>query len=193
MADKAMDVYLNDHLAGAMLGSTLAERLRDENKGTPLGEVMSSIAQQIEEDRATLMDLMDRMGTAKNPVKQATTWLAEKATRPMFSGLTSGGAKVGTFMALESLTLGVAGKVSLWKILRDVPDHHGPLKSTNLDDLIERAEAQRTALERERIAAGRLALGGVARPPDEDGQEATLRQQTAMTPASEPTRKAGAH
>ena len=37
MADKAMDVYLNDHLAGAMLGSDLAEQLRDENEGTPLG------------------------------------------------------------------------------------------------------------------------------------------------------------
>jgi len=162
MADKAMDVYLNDHLAGAMLGSALAEQLREENEGTPLGNVMSSLAPQIEEDRKTLMDLMDRMGTSKNPVKQATAWLVEKATRPKFSGLTSGGAKVGTFMALENLTLGVEGKVSLWKILKEVPDQYGPLKPVNLEDLIERAEAQRDALERERVAAGRLALGGVA-------------------------------
>jgi len=162
MADKAMDVYLNDHLAGAMLGSALAKQLREEHEGTPLGNVMSSLAPQIEEDRKTLVDLMDRMGTSKNPVKQATTWLAEKATRPKFSGLTSGGPKGGTFMALENLTLGVEGKVSLWKILKEVPDQYGPLKSVNLEDLIERAEAQRNALERERVAAGRLALGGVA-------------------------------
>lgn len=162
MADKAMDVYLNDHLAGAMLGSALGERLRDENKGTPLGEVMSSLAQQVEEDRTTLIKLMDQMGTARNPVKQATTWLAEKATRAKFGGLASGDAAVGTFMALESLALGVEGKLSLWKTLRDVRDNYGPLKSTNLDELIERAEAQRTALEHERTAAGRLALGGVA-------------------------------
>ena len=37
MADKAMDVYLNDHLAGAMLGSALAKQLREEHEGTPLG------------------------------------------------------------------------------------------------------------------------------------------------------------
>lgn len=61
MADKAMDVYLNDHLTGAMLGSALAEQLREENEGTPLGEVMASLAPQIEEDRKTLIDLMDRM------------------------------------------------------------------------------------------------------------------------------------
>jgi len=162
MADKAMDVYLNDHLAGAMLGSALAEQLREKNEGTPLGNVMSSLALQFEEDRKTLMDLMDRMGTSRNPVKQATTWLAEKATRPKFTGLTSGGPKVGTFMALENLTLGVEGKVSLWKALKEVPDQYGPLEPMNLDDLIERAEAQRDALERERIAAGRLALGGTA-------------------------------
>jgi hypothetical protein len=65
-------------------------------------------------------------------------------------------------MALENLTLGVEGKVSLWKILKEVPDQYGPLKSVNIEDLIERAEAQRDALERERIAAGKLALGGAA-------------------------------
>ena len=33
MADKALDVYLNDHLAGAMMGSDLANRARDMLKG----------------------------------------------------------------------------------------------------------------------------------------------------------------
>ena len=157
-----MDVYLNDHLAGAVLGSALAEQLREENEGTPLGNVMASIAAQIEEDRETLVGLMERMGISKNPVKQATTWLAEKATRPKFGGLTSGEPEVGTFMGLENLRLGVEGKVSLWKILNEVSDQYGPLESLNLEHLIERADAQRDALERERIAAGRLAFGGTA-------------------------------
>jgi hypothetical protein len=43
-----MDVYLNDHLAGAMLGSDLAEQIRDRHEGTPLGDVMGSIAPEIE-------------------------------------------------------------------------------------------------------------------------------------------------
>jgi hypothetical protein len=38
MADRAMDVYLNDHLAGATLGSNLAEQIRDRHEGTPLGD-----------------------------------------------------------------------------------------------------------------------------------------------------------
>jgi len=71
MADKAMDVYLNDHLAGAMLGSDLAQQIRDHNENTPLGELMRSLAPQIEEDRQTLIGLMARMRISKNPVKQA--------------------------------------------------------------------------------------------------------------------------
>ena len=146
MADKAMDVYLNDHLAGAMLGSDLAEQLQKENESTPLGDLMTTIAAQIEEDREALIDLMERMGTSKNPVKQATTWLHRQGeSRPKFSGLTSGEPEVGTFMALESLTLGVEGKASLWKALKAVADRYEPLQSTNLDELGERAKTQHDA------------------------------------------------
>jgi len=160
MADKPMDLYLNDHLAGAMLGTELAEQLRDENEGTPLGEVMTSISAEIEEDRQTLLDLMERMGTSKNPIKQATTWLAEKGSRAKFSGLTSGEPDAGMFMALESLALGVQGKASLWTMLKQVAEQYEPLRKMDLDALIERAESQHAALERERVAAGKRAITG---------------------------------
>jgi hypothetical protein len=159
MAEKAMEVYLNDHLAGAMLGSDLAEQIRDRSEGTPFGDVMVSISAQIDEDRDTLIDLMERMGITRNPVKQATTWIAEKASRPKFSGLTSGDPDVGYFMALEAMTLGVTGKLSLWNALTHVADGHPELAATNLDELIDRAGSQRDALEGQRLAAAERALG----------------------------------
>lgn len=162
MADNTMDVYLNDHLAGAMLGSDLAEQIRDGHEGTPLGDVMASIAAEVEEDRQTLLDLMERMGTSKNPVKQATGWIAEKASRAKFSGVTSRGREHGAFMALESLTLGVEGKRSMWKVLKKLASEYPALAATNLDELINRAEAQHATLERERLAAGTQALANVA-------------------------------
>ena len=158
MADKAMDVYLNDHLAGAMFGSDLAEQIQAHSRGTALGEVIASLAAEIEEDRQTLIDLMQRMGTSKNPIKQATTWVAEKASRTKFSGLTSGEPEVGIFMALESLTLGVEGKASLWKVLKQVEDQYDQLASINLDRLLNRAQAQHDTLESERLAASKRAL-----------------------------------
>lgn len=158
MADKPMDVYLNDHLAGAKFGSDLAEQLRSENEGTALGKLMQSLAPLIEQDRQTLIGVLERMGTSENPVKQATTWMAEKASRVKFGGMSSGEADLGTFMALETLTLGVEGKMSLWTALKEVADQYPPLASVDLDELIERARSQHSLLERERIAASKLAL-----------------------------------
>lgn len=85
--------------------------------------------------------------------------MAEKASRVKFSGIFSGEPDHGAFMALESLTLGVEGKASMWKALKEVAGEYASLAATNLDELIDRAEAQHGALERERLAAGRRALG----------------------------------
>lgn len=159
MADKAMDTYLNDHLAGAMLGSELAEQIRVQNQDSALGERMGPIAAEIETDRQTLIGVMDRMGTSKNPIKQATTWIAEKASRPKFSGLTSGEPELGAFMALESLALGVQGKRCLWMALKEVAGDYPQLASIDLEDLIARAEAQHSTLEEERVSAAKRALG----------------------------------
>ncbi len=131
MAERPMDIYLNDHMAGAMLGSELSAQLRDRNEGTPLGELMIPIAAEIEEDRETLSDLMDALEVSRNPIKQAGGWVAEKWSRVKFSGAGTGDAEHGNFMAIESLTLGVTGKRCLWVALdavqsRDEAGHGGP-------------------------------------------------------------------
>lgn len=158
MAHKAMDVYLNDHLGGATLGSELANQIGERAEGTPLADVMTTLRAQIEEDRETLVDLMQRMDVTRNPVKQATGWLAEKASSMKFSGLSSGDSDHGIFMALESMALGVQGKASLWRALREVRADHPPLASVDLDALVGRADEQYATLERERLVAGARAL-----------------------------------
>jgi hypothetical protein len=158
MADRAMDVYLNDHLAGATLGSNLAAQIRDRHEGTPLGEVMRTIAAQVEEDRRTLIALMERLDVSSNPVKRASGWVAEKASQVKFSGVASGEPDHGAFMALESLTLGVLGKLSLWQALEQVESDYPQLAPADLDELVARAEAQHATLEQQRLAAGKRAL-----------------------------------
>jgi hypothetical protein len=164
MADREMDVYLNDHLAGATLGTDLAKQIQQRHEDSPLGELMGRIATEIEEDRRTLVDLMERMDSSRNPLKQAAGWVAEKASQVKFSGAGSGAPDQGAFMALESLTLGVLGKRKLWAALKEVRDQYPALAATDLDDLIGRADAQHDALDRERMAAAVLALGHSAPP-----------------------------
>ncbi len=158
MADKALDVYLNDHLAGATMGCEIADHLRDRNEGTPLGARMASLAKEIRADRQILVDLADRLGTTPNPVKRGTTWLAEKAGHLKLSGATSGNPELGTFLALESLSLGVEGKISLWRSLQAIADEEAALAGMNFDDLIGRGRAQRDALETERMEVGASVL-----------------------------------
>ncbi len=59
-------------------------------------------------------------------------------------------------MALESLCLGVEGKLSMWKALAE---QQPSLASVNLEELIDRARTQHEALELERVAAARRVLG----------------------------------
>jgi hypothetical protein len=158
MADKAMDVYLNDHLAGATFGSDLARRIESQAQGTPMATGAGELAAQIEEDLETLLDLMQRMEVDRNPVKQATTWMAERLSRVKLSGLSSGEQALGLFLSLETLSLGVEGKASLWRALKVVEDRYPALDSSELDALITRAEAQRETIETERRAAAKRAF-----------------------------------
>ncbi|HEX4108360.1 MAG TPA: hypothetical protein VHX88_09520 [Solirubrobacteraceae bacterium] len=160
MSSRAVDVYLNDHLAGASFGCELAEQIRRRHEGDELGELMSSLSPEIEEDRQTLLRLMDGMGVARNPIKQATGWMAEKVSRMKFSGVASGEPDQAAFMALESLTIGVQGKACMWRALREVAGEHSALRAEQLDELASRAEHQREALEQARRNAGRHALAG---------------------------------
>jgi hypothetical protein len=158
MADRPLDTYLNDHLGGSMLGSDLAEQIRDRSEGTPLGQVMAKIAPQIEQDRETLKGLMDELGTSESKLKEAGAWVAEKASRIKLGGAASGEVDLSLFMALETLELGVRGKLLLWRALKEIEGKYPPLAAAGLDDLIVRAQSQIEALEGERLAAGRLIL-----------------------------------
>ena len=158
MADRAIDVYLNDHLGGATLGSDLAGQIHKRHGDSALGELMGRLAREIEEDRLTLVDLTERMDISQNPIKQATGWIAEKAAHLKFSGMGSGEPGQSDFMAIETLTLGVAGKAKMWKVLSEVQSQYPALASTDLQGLLERAMRQHTSLEHERLAAGARAL-----------------------------------
>lgn len=155
----ALDIYLNDHLAGSTLGSDHAHQLEKLAAGTPLGDVMTRVAAEIDEDRDELVALMQRLGVAQSTVKKAGAWVMEKAGRPKFSGATSRDEQLGIFLALETLSLGVAGKLALWEALARIKPTHSELAATDLDRLIIRAREQRATLEEERLRAAEAAFG----------------------------------
>ena len=151
-----IDIYMNDHLAGATAACEMAERLQREHDGTPLGDVLGRVLTEIQQDRSTLMDMMAKLGIEPDPIKQATAMIAELASRFKLGG---GRNDTGRLLALETLALGIEGKVCLWLSLQEVADQYGALASFDLSALLRRAESQWETMERERLAAARELLG----------------------------------
>jgi len=148
-----LEVYLNDHLAGAATGVELAERLQADNQGTPFGAVLTGVVRDIRQDRAALEELMGRLGVGRSPVKQAGGWLAEKAVSLRFSRPATGSADISRLLATEALSLGIEGKRSMWLALKEVAGADPRLAGTDFDDLIARAGQQRETLEPHRLQA----------------------------------------
>ncbi len=149
-------IYLNDHLAGSTVGLELARRARGSNKATPLGEFLTDLAVEIEEDRETLEQVMAAVDAGRDRLKVTGAWAGEKLGRLKLNGSLLSYSPLSRVVELEGLRLGVEGKACLWRMLRELGDPR--LSGFDFDALIARAERQRDELELRRLEAGRLAL-----------------------------------
>lgn len=149
-------IYLNDHLAGSMLGVELAKRARDSNEGNAYGAELQRLAVEIAEDRASLLALMDELGVGKDRLKSAAGWLGEKIGRLKLNGSLLGYSPLSRLIELEGLQLGVTGKLSLWSNLRAAMGER--VKAVELDELIARATSQLERLDAMRTRAAAEAL-----------------------------------
>jgi hypothetical protein len=162
MNRKLLGIYLNDHLAGATIGMELARRARGSNRDNEYGEVLGRIAQEIDEDRATLQQLMDRLEVRRDHTKVIFGWVAEKVGRLKPNGQLTGYSPLSRLIELESLALGITGKLSLWEALIEVADEDTRLDRAELGRLSQRTERQRADVWRLRQRAAREALSAPA-------------------------------
>ena len=93
-----------------------------------------------------------------NPVKQALGWISEKLQRLGAGEIAMGSAHVKRLRAVESLSLGVEGKLGLWLALMEVVSAHPRLAEVDLQRLAERARDQRRRLELVRLDVARRAF-----------------------------------
>jgi hypothetical protein len=156
--ERFLGIYLNDHLAGAIAGSELAKRAARNNEGTPLGTFLARLTTDIDEDRRALETLMSDLGIRRDVVKDAAAWMAEKVGRLKLNGKLVGYSDLSRLVELEGLSLGVEGKLVMWRNLSRVRQRYPALQHTDIEELIQRAEAQRRELEEARQEAAEQAL-----------------------------------
>ncbi|HEY6422904.1 MAG TPA: hypothetical protein VIY28_06580 [Pseudonocardiaceae bacterium] len=155
---KGLATYLNDHLAGSVTGSQLANKISSEYADTSFGPFLAELAREIDQDKVTLEGLMERLGIHHSPTKQAVGWIAEKASRVKLSETMTGDQDLKRLLEFETMSLGIEGKLSMWRALIEVSDSHAELAETDLAGLAKRAEAQRSDLEELRLQVANGAL-----------------------------------
>jgi hypothetical protein len=158
MDRKLLGIYLNDHLAGSTIGLELARRARGSNKSSEYGDVLDRIAREIDEDRETLKALMESLEIGHDRLKVGGAWIAEKLGRLKPNGRLLSYSPLSRLVELESLALGISGKLSLWEALREVAAEDARLDLEELGRLAERAERQRKEVWRLRQRAAREAF-----------------------------------
>lgn len=158
-----LDVYLNDHLAGAFAGRALAQRAAKHQRTAEFAEPLERVAEDIEQDVASLERLMHRLGVRRRRGRARIGEVAQAGAQLKLGGLLHRGEPVAKLEELETLALGIEGKLALWLALR-----HGTGNGVNLtqellpelDRLVERARSQRKIVEAMRLKAAEAVLRG---------------------------------
>ena len=153
-----LDVYLNDHLAGSAAAVELVERIRDNNQGTALATHMEQLLVEIERDRNTLGEVMQRLGVVRSTPKQVAGKVLETLSRLRLNERITGSADVTRLLELETLSLGIEGKLLLWRALSEVAESRPELAEFDLPSLATHAVSQRAGVEPFRLQAAAAAL-----------------------------------
>jgi hypothetical protein len=157
-APKLLTVYLQDHHAGAVTGLNLARRAAGQNEGTPYGDELARIADEIEQDLRTLEQLMESLDVGHDRIKDSAAWAGEKVGRLKPNARWFSYSPLSRMIELEGLVIGVTGKLGLWRALRRVAAEIDGLGAFDFTTLEARAEDQRTRLEELRLRAAAEAL-----------------------------------
>jgi Rad3-related DNA helicase len=157
-----LGIYLNDHLAGAVVGSALARRLAASESASEGAAVLQRLADEIASDRDVLADMVRALDVPIRRYKTWAAWLAERVGRLKLNGRLLERSPLSRVLELEAMRLGVEGKAAGWRTLRSLADADSRLDADRLDELNVRARRQVDELERLRVAAAVEVFGGPA-------------------------------
>jgi hypothetical protein len=145
---RLLATYLNDHLAGATAAAEVASRAAASNRADPRYKTpLAELREEIWQDRQSLLEIMEELDVSVDKAKQLLAWTAEKVGRLKLNGRLRGYSPLSRVVELEFLTLGVTGKIALWRTLAALSPTEPSLDAKRLEDLLARACGQLERLE----------------------------------------------
>ena len=156
MANKQLEIYLNNHLTASVTALALLASLEETQTDIGVASFASELRAEIEAEQKLLETLMEQLQITKSKQRQALGWLAEIFTQ---AKLRLDDAKDGPLHLLESLELlliAIEGKRGLWHALAAAGVPGLPL--SEYTKLAERSERQQQRAETFRLAAAKAAF-----------------------------------
>jgi hypothetical protein len=159
MANESLTTYLNDHLAGSVVALELLDHLEEDGAGIAQASILADVHADIQADRQELEAFMAQLGIGVSAPRTATGWLVEKLSEIKLRLDDAGDGALRRLEALETVSLGIAGKQALWHALAAAAEEVPELGGLDYARLGRRAESQREAVETLRLHAAKEALG----------------------------------
>jgi hypothetical protein len=143
---KPLSIYLNDHLMGATLGVNLFRRSARSQAKRPWGPMLAQLAEEVDQDRETLIAIMTSLGIPRRQYKILAGGLGERLARAKLNGGLIHRSPLSDLIELEGMYLGVIGKASGWQALLQVTATLPGLDHEQIQNLVDRASSQAARL-----------------------------------------------
>ncbi len=158
MANDHIAIYLNDHLAGSVVAVELMEDLEAAYAEKPIAAFIAGLRAEVEADVEELKRIMSSLEISESRTRKASAWLTEKLTELKLRLDDPAHGDLRLFESLEALSLGIAGKKSLWLALSAAAEITPALRIADYDRLKQRAVDQRHRVEGRRLEVAQSAL-----------------------------------
>ena len=158
MANKHLETYLNDHLAGAYSAVELMDSFEATYTGKAVGHFFADLRADVIADRQELEALMERLNIAKSRSRKVAGWLAEQVTELKLRMDDPASGALRLLEGLELLGAGIHGKQALWLALEAASTEVPELQGMDYERLKQRAEDQRNRVEVVRQEAAKVAF-----------------------------------
>ena len=155
-------VYVNDHLAGAAAGLSMMDDLASRTERTALAAKLHALAAEVREDQQLLRDVLARLAASERRAAQAAAWVTEKMSEGRLALAARSHPALALLEGLESLALGLQGKLAVFRVLAEIGPHDPRLADLPFAARADRTVAQHAMIEAERRAAGREAFAATA-------------------------------
>jgi hypothetical protein len=150
LATQQLGGYLDDHLAGATTAIDLARETRRWAGASRVAEGLSVLIREIEDDRESLIAVMDHLELSSTRLKRILGRLAERLSRLKFADPLRT-REVNRLLQVESLLMGIQGKRAMWETLELAADAEPRLNDFDLPALVARADHQLARLNTIRL------------------------------------------